>query len=399
MAEDAALSPQRHLAWGVGIGYRSCIHRQVMASRHEIDFLEIAAEDYVDATRRKYADPGERMLQEAVAHFPVVAHGTDVSVGSAEPPAEGYVARVERFVKRFPAGEYSEHLTCTRAGREHVNAFIAIPFTDLGVAATVANARRLARRVGLPFLLENVCYHFAIPGATMREEEFLKRVVMDVDCGILLDLTNVYINAHNHRYDPRAFIKALPPERILHVHFCGVLVAEDGYFLDTHSEITPREVWQLMDETLATTDLRAVILERDSGFSPWEPLVNELRVAREIFRKHRPSVAPATLKGYAPSREVNAVQDDGEGSYSKELALFQEILMSMLLDQELARAVDREGEPALRHTGLGKDERRYLAAIPARKRDFLATTIRMDREYEAKWKEKCLREEWARWGS
>ena len=121
-------------AWGVGISYRFCIHREVMASADDIDFLEIPALDYVDAYRRKYADRGEVLLKEAVSRFPAVGHGVDISVGSADPPAPEHLARVASFAQRVPISEYSEHLTCTRAGEENVECFVAIPFTDLGVA-------------------------------------------------------------------------------------------------------------------------------------------------------------------------------------------------------------------------------------------------------------------------
>ena len=386
-------------AWGVGISYRSCIHQEVMSSAAEIDFLEIPAEDYVDAYRRKYSDPDELLLKEAVARLPTVGHGSDVSVGSADPPPPDYLNRVAAFARRVPIGEYSEHLTCTRAGDESVTTFVAIPFTDLGVAATVTNAKNVARIVGLPFLLENVCYHFPIPGSIMREEEFLTRVVREVDCGILLDITNVYINATNHHYDPHRFIRALPAERVLHAHYCGVLREPNGYLLDTHSEITPPEVWDLLDEALACTGLRALILERDDKFLPWEPTINEVRLARQIFLKHRPAKPQEDVRVFAPapgaeSDSANGAQNDG---YQKELALFQRALIAMLLDENLARAVDREGESALRHTGVGRDERRLLAAIPPHKRDMVGYQIRASRKIDQTEKEMRRRAELAQW--
>jgi hypothetical protein len=398
-ADNQPAAPSRSPAWGVGIGYRSCIHREVMSSAADIDFLEIPAEDYVDANRRRYADPEERCLKEAVRRFPVVGHGSDVSVGSAERPPQDYLHRVGRFARRVPIGEYSEHLTCTRAGAESVHSFIAIPFTDLGVAATAANAKRVAQTVGLPFLLENVCYHFEIPGSVMPEVEFIKRVVTEVDCGILLDITNVYINASNHHYDPNRFIRSLPSERILHSHYCGVLRQPDGYLLDTHSEITPPEVWALVDEALSCTALRALILERDSDFLPWDRTINEIRLARQIFLKHRPASPPSEIQSIAfkasPANGDRAPAPAAD--YSKDLALFQQVLMSILLSEDLARAVDREGESALRHTGLGGDERRLLASIPRHKRELVGSQIRQDRIIESQMREARRREEFAQW--
>ena len=385
-------------AWGVGIGYRSCIHREVMASAAEFDFLEIPAEDYVDAYRRRYSDPDEVLLKEAVARFPTVGHGSDVSVGSADPPPADYLERLGRFTQRVPVSEYSEHLTCTRAGEENVSCFVAIPFTDLGVAATAANARRVARVVGLPFLLENICYHFPIPGSVMSEAEFFARVVREVDCGILLDVTNVYINATNHHYDPLGFIRTLPTDRIVQAHYCGYFRKPDGYLMDTHAEITQPEVWKLLDQAMGCTALRALILERDDKFLPWAGTINEVRLAREIFLKHRSAKPPSDLRHVvaAPSRNGDHVNASDDG-YEKELALFQRALLAMLLDENLARAVDREGESALRHTGVARDERRLLAAIPRDKRELAGSHIRAKRRLEQEERETRRREELAQW--
>src|SRR5205823_3681331 len=113
------------------------------------------------------ADPDESLLREAFARFPVIGHGNHFSIGSAQAPDEAYASEVERFASRVPISEYSDHLAWTRMGGELAECFIAVPYTDLGVAASVENTRRLQRRVGVPVLLENVTYHFAIPRGQM----------------------------------------------------------------------------------------------------------------------------------------------------------------------------------------------------------------------------------------
>ena len=231
----------------------------------------------------------------------------------------------------------------------------------------------------------------------MPEEEFFARVVRDVDCGILLDVTNVYINAINHHYDPRRFIRALPAERILQAHYCGFHRAPDGYLLDTHAELTQPEVWELLEEALTCTDIRAVILERDDKFLPWEQTINEVRLAREIFLRHRSAKPPDNLRPLIPEPPLNVDRNGEEDGYQKELALFQRARLAMLLDEELAQAVDREGESALRHTGIGRDERRLLVAIPRDKRDLAGSQIRAKRRIEQDEREARRHEELAEW--
>jgi len=368
-------------AWGVGFSYRFCVHEEVMRCAGMFDFIEIPTDDYAIASRRATSDPDESMVRAAAARFPSVAHGTLLSIGTAAPPDPVHLEEVAAFVARTPVSEYSEHLSFTRGGIDTIPGFIAIPFTDLGVAAAAENIRHISERIGLPLIVENVSYHFAIPGAQMTEPEFLRRVCDAADCGLLIDITNIQINAINNGYDPHQFVRDLPGDRVRHAHFCGVTEDHDGYLFDTHFEPTTREIWQLLEETLNHTDLRTVILERDEKFSPFKEILDEMWKAREIFLKYRPAKAPATFSPprYAPNSDAQP-----RNTHSADLAHFQNVLVSVLLDEQLGKAVAREGESALRHTGLGGDERRIIAEIPERRRELLGRNARHVKAQKAK---------------
>jgi uncharacterized protein (UPF0276 family) len=373
--------PVRKGAWGVGFSYRFCVHEEVMRCAGMFDFIEIPTDDYAIASRRANSDPDESMVQAAAARFPSVAHGTLLSIGTAAPPDQVHLEEVAAFVARTPISEYSEHLSFTRGGKDTIPGFISIPFTDLGVAAAAENIRHISDRIGLPLIVENVSYHFAIPGATMTEPEFLRRVCETSDCGLLIDITNIQINAINNGYDPHQFIRDLPGDRVMHAHFCGVTEDHDGYLFDTHREPTTKEIWQLLEETLNHTDLRTVVLERDEKFSPFKEILDEMWRAKEIFLKYRPGKAPATFSPprYAPNPDAKP-----SNSHSPDLALFQDVLVSVLLDEQLGKAVAKEGESALKHTGLGADERKLIAQIPEPRRELLGRHARHVKAQKAK---------------
>jgi uncharacterized protein (UPF0276 family) len=360
--------------WGVGLAYRFCIHQQVMRSAAMLDFVEIPVEDYVYPDRRAEVDPDESLLDEVTDRLPAVAHGNHMSVGSAQLAEPTYRDEVEQFVARTAVAEYSDHLSWTHAGDVKIDCFIAIPFTDLGVATATKNAQRMQRRLGVPLLLENVTYQFPIPQATMKEHEFITRVVEGADCGIMLDVTNVFINAKNHGYNAYEFIKSLPADRIGQAHFCGVERDRDGLYIDTHHKPTSKGVWDLIEHALEHTALRALILERDRALTPFAPLLDEIWTAKSLFLKHRPAAAPASFdRAVTHSPDLT---DDGADDHAEDLKCFQQTLARLLLEPALAGAIDREGETALKHTGLGRDERRVLAAIPVHHRDKLSEMIR-----------------------
>jgi uncharacterized protein (UPF0276 family) len=119
----------------------------------------------------------------------------------------------------------------------------------------------------------------------MTEADFLSTLLAEANCGLLLDVTNLYTNATNHEYDPIAFLEALPVEKIVQLHFVGGMW-QNGLLLDTHSSATPPEVWALLDEVLARMPVKGMILERDENIPAFSELAAECARARELGHAH-----------------------------------------------------------------------------------------------------------------
>jgi hypothetical protein len=154
------------------------------------------------------------------------------------------------------------------------------------VEVVARNARRIRELVPVPLLLENIAYYFRVPGGTMEEAEFIRKVVDRADVGLLLDVTNLALNARNNGYDAYAFVDALPLERVWQLHIAGGKPYRD-IILDTHSEPVPAEVMKLMEYVLQRAPVRAVILERDVNIPPLAGLLEEVEAARTLFRRYR----------------------------------------------------------------------------------------------------------------
>lgn len=125
-----------------------------------------------------------------------------------------------------------------------------------------------------------------LPGAEMTEAQFLTEIVERSNCGLLLDITNLHINAVNHNYDVCSFLEQLPLERVVQLHFVGGHW-HDGVLIDSHSHSTPLEVWKLMDEILSGAAVKGVVLERDENLPQFSQLAAELEQAREIGRQYQ----------------------------------------------------------------------------------------------------------------
>ncbi len=265
---------------GVGLGFREPFLGDLFLNRRQVDFLEITADHYLDAPPEK-----EKELKLLAAHFTLIPHALNLSLGSAEGLDENYLRQLAALIKRVNPPWWSEHIAFTRAGGVDIGHLAPLPRTHEAVEVLCRNIAAVRRHLEIPLILENITYVVEMPGAEMNEAEFLAEVLQRADCGLLLDVTNLYTNSVNHGYDPHEFLARLPLERVVQLHFVGGHWHHD-VLIDSHSQPTPPEVWELMNEVVARTPVKGVILERDEGLPSFAELAKELECAREILRRH-----------------------------------------------------------------------------------------------------------------
>jgi uncharacterized protein (UPF0276 family) len=205
-----------------------------------------------------------------------------LNIGGPDALDEDYVTRLGALVKRVDAPFFSDHLCYSRLGGVHLHDLLPLPFTEEAVEHVVPRVREVMARVGRPFLLENPSYYAAMPGGTLAEADFLRHVVEQADCGLLLDVNNVYVNAKNHGYDPRAFVDALPLERVVQIHLAGHEVLPD-VIIDTHGAQVCDDVWALYRYTLERTGPVSTLIEWDQDIPSLEAVLDEADRARAVM--------------------------------------------------------------------------------------------------------------------
>jgi uncharacterized protein (UPF0276 family) len=266
---------------GSGLGYRRQLRDAILASADAVDLLEVVTEQFLDSPER-FVELGELCEQ-----FTVIPHGVGLSIGSAAPLDREYLAKIRRVSEFTRCAYYSEHLALTRVPGIDIGHLSPLWFTEKVLACTIRNVKQVQDLLGKPIALENVTYQFEIPGREMNQSEFFGRLVEATGCAILLDLTNLYINSVNHRFDPLAFLAELPVERIVQIHLAGGFWSE-GVLVDGHSEEVHSEVWQLLEHLTRLVDVRASILEHDDNFpDDASVLFRQVKRAREIISRGR----------------------------------------------------------------------------------------------------------------
>jgi uncharacterized protein (UPF0276 family) len=277
--------------YGVGLAYRACLHREIVANAALIDVLEIPTEDYIIRRRRVMTDRTGEKLRDALAKFGCVGHGIGMSIGTVEPLDPEYMNRTRELLDETGMEEFSEHLAFHRMNGVDLEIFQCMPFTEESLDWLTAQYWQAREWLGRPIGLENVSYSPKVQHCDMTEAEFLTELTRRTDCFLLLDVTNVFNNAFNHNYDAAEFIRSLPGDRVRHMHLAGGYFA-DGMWHDSHDATVQPKVWELFELALQVTAAEIVILERDGNFMPFDRVMQDVRRAREIFYRHRPKEAP-----------------------------------------------------------------------------------------------------------
>jgi hypothetical protein len=275
-----ATAADRAPALGSGLGYRPPFRADLFAHRSGVDFLEIIADHYFDAAPEKLKE-----LDLLRAHFPLVAHGLDLSIGSAEGVDAAYLEKLAQLIARIEPPWWSEHLCFTRAGGVEIGHLAALPYTREAVDVVARNVDRVRKRISAPLVLENITTVVRVPGAEMDEPEFLAQVLSRTGCGWLCDVANLYTNAVNQCVDLDATFERWPWDRLVQIHYAGGRW-RDGVLIDSHDAATSEAVWALYDRIVARAPVKGVILERDERLPPFSDLLDEVARARATLREH-----------------------------------------------------------------------------------------------------------------
>jgi len=265
---------------GHGIGLRREHYAEVIAGAAGIDWLEVITENFLV--------PGgnpRRVLREARARYPVVLHGVSLSIGSTDPLDESYLTAVKRLAAEIEPAWISDHLCWGTVDGRNTHDLLPLPYDEETLAHVVERVARVQDALGRRIALENVSTYAEFSRSTMREEEFLAEVARRADCHLLVDLNNIFVSTHNHGHDARAYLAALPAERVLQYHLAGPREA-GALFIDTHDHPVREETWALYDAALAKIGPRPTLVEWDAEVPPLGRVIEESARARAIEANH-----------------------------------------------------------------------------------------------------------------
>ena len=268
-----------------GVGFKPDHFADIRATRPDLGFLEVHAENYMGA-----GGPPHAMLTALRQDYALSLHGVGLSIGGTRPLDRDHLARLRAVIDRYRPESFSEHLAWSSHDEGYLNDLLPLPYTDDTLALVCAHIDQVQDALDCRMLLENPSTYVLFEQSTWAETDFLAEIARRTGCGLLLDVNNVFVSATNHRTDPRAYLDAFPMAAVGEIHLGGH--AEESLpsgplLIDAHGTPVADPVWTLYAEVIARHGARPTLIEWDNDVPPFATLAAEAARAAGILRQGR----------------------------------------------------------------------------------------------------------------
>jgi hypothetical protein len=261
---------------GHGLGLRTQHYPRILDRSARADWFEVITENFMLEGGRPLA-----VLQQARELAPVVLHGVSLSLGSTDTLNGAYLDTLAALAVRIEPAWISDHLCWGSIGGHYAHDLLPLPFTEEALAHVTAQIAAVQDRLGRRILVENVSSYLTYTHSAMPEWEFLSAVAAGADCGILLDVNNIYVSARNHGFDAERYLAGIPAERVGQIHLAGH-TDKGTHLLDTHVGPVPGSVWDLYRSALRRYGRVSTLVEWDEEVPDYDVLAAEAERARAL---------------------------------------------------------------------------------------------------------------------
>ncbi len=264
--------------YGIGIGLRVPHYDHILAEKPTVDWFEIISENFmVDGGRPL------KVLDQILEQYRVVQHGVSAYFGSAQPLDREQSQKSSNGLSNAQKTPWlSDHLCWGSVDGRFTHDLLPMPYTFAAAKVTARKIREASDFLEVPIAVENVSSYAEFHVSEMTEWEFLNEVVEQADCGILLDVNNIYVSSRNHNFDPFDYLNGVPAERVAQFHIAGHTKYQK-YILDTHDHPVIDPVWKLYEHAIRRSGKTATLLEWDARIPSFEEVHTEALKANRFI--------------------------------------------------------------------------------------------------------------------
>lgn len=275
-----------------GVSLKPRYYQTILDNNPSIGWFEIHPENYMGD-----GGPPHRYLTAIRERYPLSMHGVGMSLGSADGIDHQHLQSLAKLVSRYQPGQVSEHLAWSHFNKRFLNDLLPLPYNDDSLQTVVTNINRVQDGLAGPILVENPSSYLEFRDVTYSEPEFLAELTKRTDCGLLLDINNIYVSACNQGFDPYQYLTAIPWDRVGEIHLAGHAIKQiDGeqIRIDDHGSPVLDAVWKLHEQALRHLGRRVpVMIEWDTDIPEFDVLLGEAAKADAIADKIHPLINDA----------------------------------------------------------------------------------------------------------
>ncbi len=264
---------------GHGVGLRTQHYATVLDEHPAVDWFEVISENFMVAG----GNP-RRVLRKVRERYPVVLHGVSLSIGSVDALDPRYLDELAALAAETEPVWISDHLCWSSVGGHFSHDLLPLPYTEEALAHVAERVLRVQDRLKRQILIENVSSYVTFTQSTMNEWQFLAALCERTDCGLLLDVNNIFVSAFNHSFVATDFIDGIPVGRVGQIHLAGH--SDYGtHLLDTHDHAVCEGVWELYRRAVQRFGRISTLVEWDDHIPPFAEVLAESRKAAAIERE------------------------------------------------------------------------------------------------------------------
>ncbi len=261
---------------GLGVGLRSVHFDHILKHNPPVDWFEVISENYMDSQGRP-----RYVLEQIAERYPIVMHGVSLSIGSTEPLDFDYLRMLKRLAKAVDARWISDHVCWTGIAGMNTHDLLPLPYNEESLRHVIDRVSIVQDVLERPFVLENPSSYVTFVASTMSEAEFIARLADEADCGLLLDVNNVFVSARNHDFDPVEYLRSMPHERVVQMHLAGHTNC-GTHLIDTHDGPVIDPVWELFRLAHLSTGGVSTLLEWDANIPDFPIVHQEVLKAKRV---------------------------------------------------------------------------------------------------------------------
>jgi uncharacterized protein (UPF0276 family) len=257
------------------VGLRTVHFDYILEKHPKVDWFEIISENFMDSRGRP-----RYVLEQIAERYPVVMHGVSLSIGSTDALNFEYLRKLKALAHDISPLWVSDHICWTGVAGRNTHDLLPMPLTETSLKHAVERIRTVQDFLERPFVFENPSTYVGFTGSTLSEWEFISRMAEESNCGLLLDVNNVYVSSVNHDFDPEEFIRGVPHGRVVQFHLAGH-ANRQTHLIDTHDSHVVDPVWKLFRLAHELTGGVSTLLEWDAKIPPFPVLHAEVLKAKQ----------------------------------------------------------------------------------------------------------------------